>query len=432
MKSCACASLAARSTSSSVASGAPEGDVLADGRREEERVLRDDADLAPQRLELHVADVDAVDRDPSLGRVVEPGDERCERRLAGPGVTDQRDGSARLQLEVDLVEHGPAGCVLERHALVVDAAFTRRHLGRIRLVGDLLGLVHDLEDPLAGGGRALRLADPHAEHAERPHEHHHEDVEEEERLDVERSVGDHPAALEQDARLHDQRQEREQRHVEGALLVRVDAALEDPLRPARELVELVLLLGERLDDVDADDVLLGDRRDVGHLLLDVAEHGVGDTRVAVREDDDQRCHGSRDERELPVDEEHDHGRADDRQHVLEEEDEPVAEEEADGLEVDRRAREQLARLMPVVEAEREPEQLRVERVPHVVLDGERLAARDQAASGHEQRAEDADDDDGDGDSVELVMAVRRDCVLEAASRQVRDDDRSGLGADREE
>ena len=149
MKSCACASLAARSTSSSVASARPKAMFSRTRCREEERVLRDDADLAAQRLELHLADIDAVDRDPSLGRVVEPGDERRERRLAGPRVTDQRDGSAGLQLEVDLVEHGPAGCVLERHALVVDAAVTRRHLGRVRLVGDLLGLVHDLEDPLA-------------------------------------------------------------------------------------------------------------------------------------------------------------------------------------------------------------------------------------------------------------------------------------------
>ena len=82
--------------------------------------------------------------------------------------------------------------------------------------------------------------------------------------------------------------------------------------------------------------------------------------------------------------------------------EAVAEEEADGLQVDRRARQQLARLVPVVEAEREPEQLRVERVPHVELDAERLAARDQAAAGHEQRAGGADDEDGDGDSVELA------------------------------
>ena len=199
-----------------------------------------------------------------------------------------------------------------------------------------------------------------------------------------------------------------------------------------ELVQLVLLLGERLDDVDADDVLLGDGRDVGHLLLDVAQHRVGDARVAVREDDDQGRDRGRDERELPVDEEHDHRRADDRQHVLEEEDEAVAEEEADGLQVDGRAGEQLARLVPVVEAEREPEQLRVERVPHVVLDAERLAARDQAAPGHEQCPGGADEDDCDGDSIELAMAVRRDRVLEAATGQVGDHDRGGLGADRED
>ena len=44
-------------------------------------------------------------------------------------------------------------------------------------VGDLLRLVHDLEDPLAGRGRALRLADPHAEHPERHDEHVHPQVE---------------------------------------------------------------------------------------------------------------------------------------------------------------------------------------------------------------------------------------------------------------
>ena len=75
-------------------------------------------------------------------------------------------------------------------------------------------------------------------------------------------------------------------------------AVEDALGAVGELLELVLLLGERLDDVDADDVLLGDRRDVGHLLLDVAQHGVRDARVAVRDDDDQRRDRGGDEREL--------------------------------------------------------------------------------------------------------------------------------------
>ncbi len=40
------------------------GDVLADGAGEEEDILLDDADLAAQSGERHVADIDAVDGDP--------------------------------------------------------------------------------------------------------------------------------------------------------------------------------------------------------------------------------------------------------------------------------------------------------------------------------------------------------------------------------
>ena len=84
--------------------------------------------------------------------------------------------------------------------------------------------------------------------------------------------------------------------------------------------------------------------------------------------DDHRGDREGDERELPaVDEEH--GRDDDDRHdVLREEDQPVAEEEAHGLQVDRRPRHELPRLAAVVEAEREAQEVRVELVAHVVLD----------------------------------------------------------------
>ena len=95
--------------------------------------------------------------------------------------------------------------------------------------------------------------------------------------------------------------------------------------------------------------------------------------------DDRRRDRERDERELPaVDEEH--GRDDDdRHHVLREEDEAVAEEEAHRLEVDRRPRHELPGLAAVVEAEGEPQEVRVQLVAQVVLDRERLAAGDQRA-----------------------------------------------------
>ena len=72
-----------------------------------------------------------------------------------------------------------------------------------------------------------------------------------------------------------------------------------------------------------------------------------------------------------------HAHADDGEDVLEEEDQPVAEEEADALQVDGRARHQLPGLVAVEVAEREPHELRVERVPQVELDAERLLAGDQ-------------------------------------------------------
>ncbi len=106
--------------------GPAEGEVLAHGRREEERVLRDHADLAAQRVERHVAHVGAVDRHAPALDVVEARDQRRERRLPGAGVADQRDRLPGLELEVDVVQHRPRGVVAEGHALEADAARPRR------------------------------------------------------------------------------------------------------------------------------------------------------------------------------------------------------------------------------------------------------------------------------------------------------------------
>src|SRR5437763_524760 len=75
---------------------------------------------------------------------------------------------------------------------------------------------------------------------------------------------------EQHGSLCDERHPRDDRHVERPLAIRADRLPEDLLGPRLELPLLLWLLRERLDDVDADDVLLGDRRDVGELLLHLA------------------------------------------------------------------------------------------------------------------------------------------------------------------
>ena len=142
-----------------------------------------------------------------------------------------------------------------------------------------------------------------------------------------------------------------------------------------------------------DDRLLRDGRDVGELLLHVAEHGVGDAAVAVGGSAIDRRDRERDERELPAVDEEDGRHDDDRHDVLREEDQAVAEEEAHRLQVDRRARHELARLAAVVEAERQSEEVRVELVAHVVLDGERLLPGDHAPPVHERTAHETEPDD---------------------------------------
>ena len=238
---------------------------------------------------------------------------------------------------VDVLEDGATRVVPERHVLEHDVPGTGWQRHRIAAVEDLLRLVEDLEDPLAGCDRALRLSDPHAQHAKRHDEHREQEIEGGEGTERHRSRDDHPAADEEHERLRDERQEREQRDEERPLPVRGERLREDGVGGITEALGAASLLRERLDDVHAGDRLLRDDRDLRERLLNVAEDGVRDAAVAEGGERDQRRDRQRDERQLPAVEEEDGGDDDDRQDVLGEEDEPVAEEEAHRLEVDRRA-----------------------------------------------------------------------------------------------
>ena len=85
------------------------GDVLGDRAVEEEDVLLDDSQQPAVALDLDFAQIDPVERDRARGRVVEPGDQVAERRLARSAAADQGDRLARLDLEVDVAQHLPAG-----------------------------------------------------------------------------------------------------------------------------------------------------------------------------------------------------------------------------------------------------------------------------------------------------------------------------------
>src|SRR5690625_103916 len=79
-----------------------EGDVLRDGTREEEDVLLNDRDLLAQRLHVPVPQVDTVDQDAALLRVVAPVHQLDERALAAARLANDGHGVARPGVEADV------------------------------------------------------------------------------------------------------------------------------------------------------------------------------------------------------------------------------------------------------------------------------------------------------------------------------------------
>ena len=118
--------------------------------------------------------------------------------------------------------------------------------------------------------------------------------------------------------------------------------------------------------------------------------------------------------------------------MLAEEDEAVAEEEPDLLEVHRRARHQLPRLVAVIEAPREAKEARVERVSDVELDSERLSAGDEAAADEHERAEEPGDRDERDEDDESPCVVRPDSVVDHLPGQPRDREAGNLRPDRQD
>ena len=150
-----------------------------------------------------------------------------------------------------------------------------------------------------------------------------------------------------------------------------------------------------------------------------------DVAVAVGERDDRRREREHDQRELPGEMKRSTPTPRTVNDVLEEEDQPVAEEEADRLQVDGRARHQLPGLVAVEVAEREPDELRVERVAEVELDPERLLAGDQPPAERADAFDDADHEHDPDQPLHLAVVVVLDRRHDLAG-QPREGERARL------
>src|SRR5207248_5187367 len=71
-----------------------EADVLGRRRLIGDVVLEHAANLGAELIGLVIPDIDAVDEDPTLDRIVEPADQLEEGRLPGAVAADDRDGLA--------------------------------------------------------------------------------------------------------------------------------------------------------------------------------------------------------------------------------------------------------------------------------------------------------------------------------------------------
>ena len=74
-------------------------EILRDGPGKQDGLLRHDTDLAAQLPGRIVAHIDAVDKDTSIRRVIEAGDEIDERGLSGARAADDTDGLAAPHAE---------------------------------------------------------------------------------------------------------------------------------------------------------------------------------------------------------------------------------------------------------------------------------------------------------------------------------------------
>ncbi len=200
------------------------------------------------------------------------------------------------------------------------------------------------------------------------------------------SAADHPVAADhQHGGDTDIGEEANQRGVEGLQPGRDHALIEHAIDRSAEAGPHVPLARERLHDPDPRDALLGPGGELADPLLHLLLGGPVPPAVAGRGRDQEGHRDERQEGEERVEEEHRRGREQDREGALAHPDQPIAEEEADRLEIDGRPRHQLPGLLRVEEGELEPLQVLVEALAEVVLDRERDPAGDQPPPDRERQ-----------------------------------------------
>ena len=343
-------------------------DVVRDRAREEDALLQHEPDLVANPAQTALAQIVPVDQHAPVERVIEPGNQRRERRLAGTRATDHRNALAGGDEQRESVQRRTLAVVAEDHAVKLDlAGGATSVVAVLRVVEHVVGR----EDLGHAIGPRERLRDPAPlarDCAERTvdlsriHDHDRQQAKLEiaavnaEGADHEHE-GDPDLAGEVD---HPGKPPFETR---GA-----DAGVPSLGALRLEPGPLVLLRPERLHLADGPEHLAADR---GDLALAAAHLPGGDARTLAEPEAQQRehggdCEGAEREHRIDV-----HARS---QHEQEDEErghqcaQRAGEDVADGVDVAGDPRDEVARLQPGMERDREALQLRVDRKPELVDD----------------------------------------------------------------
>ena len=359
--------------------GSAVGDVVAHRGREEERLVEDQADVVPEAGQRVAVDRHAVDQDLAVVDVVEAGQQAGDRRLAAAGAADDRDRLTRFDREIEIAQYRFAAflgsatigrrCVRvgEGDAPELDATLGVGQLDRVGWVVDRDRLVEHGVHACRRCAGSLGLQQQEAEHAERRLQHQDVGVEGEEGPDRDPAVDGEQTAVEQYEGHADPGQGLDEGVPVGALADRLDVGPSHVIGRPGQLVDLALLGRKRLDHPGAVDVLVDDRRQLGHAGL--AHPGEGEDVVPhlLAEEENSRQRRKGHQREGYVDRQHE-GEREDEGKDAHRHDRAEREQHLDRTDVAVRPRDDFPRLGAVVVAERQPGQMPIEQRPQVGLD----------------------------------------------------------------
>ena len=135
--------------------GTAEADIVQDGVVEKEGVLGDNADLLAQGVEGDAAQVEPVEKNGPILRVVKPEDEGEHGALSGAAGSDESDTLAGCDAQGDVLQSGDFGPVGKTDAVESDFAAAGGDRGGVRRVFDIARFAHQFENIRRGGEAAL-------------------------------------------------------------------------------------------------------------------------------------------------------------------------------------------------------------------------------------------------------------------------------------